>query len=237
MITPSQNTTLEPVNCELVRNCPEVSVHFTRIAVSGVSLDQRSAKQFTFANFLSAARLLVDARVQAIAWNGTSGSWMGVDLDRRLCRQLEDAVGVPVTSSTLALIEAFRQFGVERYSLAVPYSKDMADRIVEVYAAEGFQCVHSTFRGWNTGPEQSAMDEPAVRDLLDSAAHPKSQGIAVVCTNVRAAPLVEEVERNHNTTVFDSVLMTTWQCLRMVGFRNPGFVGWGRLLHAGDPPA
>lgn len=235
MLTPSQNTTLEPISSELVRNFPEVSMHFTRVAVSGVGLDQRSAKQFTFRNFLSAARLLGDARVQAIAWNGTSGSWMGVDLDRKLCAQLEDAVGVPVTTSTLAILEAFRQFGVERFSLAVPYSKDMADRIVEVYGAEGFHCVHSAFRGWNTGPEQSAMDESVVRDLLDSAIHPKSQGIAVVCTNVRAAPLVEEVERRHNTTIFDSVLLTTWQCLRMVGLRNPSIAGWGKLFRAGDP--
>jgi len=234
MLTPSQNTTLEPITSQLVRDYSGVTAHFSRIAVSGVGLDKRSSRQFTFRNFVSAARLLLDAQVQVIAWNGTSGSWMGVGVDRKLCRQLEDALGVPVTSSTLAMLEAFRELGIQRYSLAVPYSKDMAHRIAEVYSAEGLRCVHSVFRGWNTGPEQSSMDEAAVRDLLETAVHPEAQCIAVVCTNVRAAPLIEEVEQRHNTTVLDSVAVTAWQCLRLVGIRNPRVAGWGRLLGKGD---
>lgn len=201
-----------------------------------MGLDRASATQFQLRHFLRAARLLGDAKVQAIAWAGTSGSWMGVGADRALCDALQEALGIPVTTSTLAILDAFRESGLERYSLAVPYSKDIADRIVEVYGHEGFRCAHSVFRGWNTSEEHIAMDQSIVRDLLESAVHPEAQGIAVVCTNVQAATLAEEIEQHHNIQVFDSVLVTAWKCLQMVGLTGVHLPGWGRLLSTLNHP-
>jgi maleate isomerase len=230
MLTPSGNTGLEPITCELVHKLNNVSVHFSRLAVTRVGLDDDSAGQFTFEGFKAAASLLVDARVQAIAWNGTSGSWMGVSADQELCRKLEDALGVPFTTSTLAMLEAFREYGLSRYSLAVPYSRDMADRIVEEYARQGLTCVNLAFRNRNTVAQSGAMDEDMISDLLTSAAHPDAQCIAVVCTNVRAAPLVDRFERDHGLTVLDSITVTAWKCLKMVGAPRAGLAGWGRLF-------
>ena len=45
MITPSSNTLLEPVTASLVGAFPEVSVHFTRIRVTEISLAANSLAQ------------------------------------------------------------------------------------------------------------------------------------------------------------------------------------------------
>src|ERR1700722_20468911 len=107
MLTPSSNTALEPLTSAMLHGLPNVSFHYSRLLVMGTSLDRESAAQFTMEAFLHAASLLADARVDVIAWNGTSGSWMGLDWERELCIAVEAETGVPATGSTLAFFDAF----------------------------------------------------------------------------------------------------------------------------------
>ena len=88
MLTPSSNTVLEPVSQAMLAGVPEVSVHFARFRVTEISLRDEASAQFQQARLLEAADLLADAKVDVIAWNGTSASWLGFDADRRLCEQI-----------------------------------------------------------------------------------------------------------------------------------------------------
>jgi maleate isomerase len=229
MLTPSSNTALEPQTFAMLRSLPNVSLHFSRLHVLGTSLARESNAQFTMEAFLGAASLLADARVDVIAWNGTSGSWMGLDWERELCKAIEAETGVPATGSTLAFFDAFAKFGVKRYSLAVPYVKDHTEKIIETYAGEGLECVASDYLGYTTNVEIDAVPESRFRTQLASVAVPESQGIAVVCTNVPAAPLVDDMERELGIPIFDSIAVTAWKCLEMVGI-EPKIAGWGKLL-------
>lgn len=84
-ITPSSNTTVEPLTTRLLASLYDlVTVHVTRIRVTEISLERSSLDQFSEETMLDAARLLADAHVDVIAWNGTSGSWRGVGGDRTL---------------------------------------------------------------------------------------------------------------------------------------------------------
>jgi maleate isomerase len=229
MLTPSSNTALEPLTFAMLRELPNVSVHFSRLHVKGTSLDRDSNAQFTREAFLRAASLLADARVDVIAWNGTSGSWMGLDWERDLCTAIKDATGIPATGSTLAFFDAFRKFGLKRYSLAVPYVRDHTEKIIETYAHEGLECVAYSYLGYKTNIEIDAVPESRFRTQLVSVAVPNSQGIAVVCTNVPATPLVDELERSLGIPIFDSIAVTAWKCLEMAGV-EPKLAGWGKLL-------
>ena len=87
MLTPSSNTVLEPYTAEILRPFgAEASVHFGRFRVTEISMSQGSQAQFDLAPVLDAARLLADARVDVIAWNGTSSAWLGLERDVELCR-------------------------------------------------------------------------------------------------------------------------------------------------------
>jgi len=229
MLTPSSNTALEPLTSAMLHGLPDVSIHYSRLHVMGTSLDRESNAQFTMEAFLAAASLLADARVDVIAWNGTSGSWMGLDWERELCKAVEAETGVPATGSTLAFFDAFAKFGVKRYSLAVPYVREHTEKIVETYAREGLECVASDYLGFKTNAEIDAVPEGRFREQLTSVAVPESEGIAVVCTNVPAAPLVDELEGIHGIPIFDSIAVTAWKCLDMLGI-EPKLPGWGKLL-------
>ena len=141
MITPSLNTVLEPVTYALLADVPDVTAHFSRVSVTQVSLGEDAAAQFADEPMLAAARLLADARVHAICWNGTAGSWLGPAHDRRLCEAIARETGIPATSATLALAELFRSRGVRRYALVTPFRDDIQEAIIETYGREGFECV------------------------------------------------------------------------------------------------
>ncbi|MDP9097202.1 MAG: Asp/Glu/hydantoin racemase, partial [Pseudomonadota bacterium] len=70
MLTPSSNTVLEPVIAQLVAGLPGLSVHFSRFAVTEIALTPAALGQFAPAGMVAAARLLADAKVDTIAWNG-----------------------------------------------------------------------------------------------------------------------------------------------------------------------
>ena len=188
MITPSLNTVLEPMTAALLADLPDVSAHFSRLRVTNISLDDDAAAQFAVEPMLAAARLLADARVHAICWNGTAGSWLGLDHDRRLCEAIARDTGIPATTATLALAELFRSRGVRRFALVTPFEDALQEAIIETYRREGFECVaerhldsDDTF-GYASIP--SAKTEAMIRTV--AAAEPEA--IAAVCTNLPGAP-------------------------------------------------
>ena len=115
---------------------------------------------------LAAARLLADAKVDVICWNGTSGAWKGLAADEAICAAIREETGIPATTGTLAQIEAFRAHGVSRYALAVPYLAEVRDAIVEVYGGAGFTCVNSAHLGISTNFAFAEIDLDTLRDLI-----------------------------------------------------------------------
>ena len=77
MLTPSSNTTLEPVTTAMLAGLPQVSAHFSRFRVTEIALTGDALAQFDDRPILAAAELLAHAKVDVIAWNGTSSAWLG----------------------------------------------------------------------------------------------------------------------------------------------------------------
>ena len=143
MLTPSSDTILEPMTSAMLRDLPEVTAHFGRFRVTEISLRDEALGQFDNSPILGAAELLADARVEAIAWNGTSAGWLGFEADERLCRDIEARTGIPAGTSVLALNEIFTKTGVRRFALVTPYLDEVQERIVANYQAAGFDCAIS----------------------------------------------------------------------------------------------
>src|SRR5438128_2476326 len=117
MLTPSSNTVLEPVTMAMLAGLPEVSAHFSRFKVTEIALSAQALGQFDDTEILRAAELLAHAKVDAIAWNGTSASWLGFDRDEHLCERIHAATGIVACTSVLAFREIFERSGVRRIGL------------------------------------------------------------------------------------------------------------------------
>src|SRR5918993_1531556 len=129
MLTPSSNTVLEPTTTAMLSGLSDLTVHFSRFRVTEIALSKQALGQFDDSEVLRAAELLAHAKVDVIAWNGTSASWLGFDRDERLCERIRGATGIPACTSVLAFREIFERTGVARVGQR---------RIAENWAASGF---------------------------------------------------------------------------------------------------
>jgi maleate isomerase len=230
MLTPSSNTVLEPVTAAMLAGLPEVSAHFGRFRVTEIALSRRALGQFDDGEILRAAELLSHAKLHCIGWNGTSSGWLGFDADERLCERITAATGIPACTSVLALNEILRATGVTRFGLVSPYLDDVQQKIVANYARSGFECVAERHLGLQDNFSFSEVSAEQLRAMAREVARAKPQAITIFCTNLRGAPLVEELEQELGIPVYDSIATVVWKSLKLTGVDTRRVQGWGRLL-------
>lgn len=231
MLTPSSNTVLEPLTSQMLAGCyPQVTAHFGRFRVTEISLRDQALEQFNDGPILDAARLLADARPDVICWNGTSSGWLGFDADERLCAAIAEATGVPACTSVLALNEVLSRTGATRYGLVTPYLDDVQQRIVETYSAAGFECVAERHFNDAGNFSFSDYDEQFIADHVRQVAAAGPQAITTFCTNLRAAPIVPQLERELGIPIYDTVTTAVWKALRVADVDTRKLAGWGSIF-------
>ncbi len=230
MLTPSSNTALEPLTSAMLSGLPEVSAHFGRFRVIEISLQPQALGQFDMAPILEAARLLADAHVDVIAWNGTSSGWLGFEADVALCRLIEQETGVRCCTSVLALNEIMEKTQRKRFGLVTPYLDDVQAAIVANYARSGFECVAERHLNRSVNFSFSEVEPTQIVRMAHEAAEARPQCLTTFCTNLRAAQLAPTLEAALGLPVYDTVSTAVWKSLRLCGVDTRRVKGWGSLF-------
>jgi maleate isomerase len=230
MLTPSSNTTLEPVTARMLAGLPEVTPHFGRFRVTEISLADQALGQFEPEPMLAAAQLLADARCHSICWNGTSAGWLGFERDRELCRAIEVRTRVRACSSVLAIEEIFRATGVTRFGMVSPYTEDIVAAIRRNFGREGFELTAERHLGIKVNFDFSEIEPETIAGMAREVAKQGPQAIIVFCTNMDGASLAENLERELGIPIYDTIATAVWAALRTAGVRPERVKGWGRLF-------
>jgi maleate isomerase len=242
MLTPSSNTVLEPVTVAMLRDVRGISVHFSRFAVTEIGLDAAALAQFDVAPILAAATLLSHAKVDVIAWNGTSSSWLGHEADEALCRQITAATGIPACTSMLAMNERLRADGVRRFGLVTPYTDDVQQRIIANYARLGINCPVERHLGIRDNHAFADVPGARLATMIREVAAGRPEGrpearpetrpeaIGIICTNLNAASQVAALERETGVPIYDSIATALWKSLLIAGADPSALASWGRLF-------
>ena len=230
MLTPPSNTVLEPVTSAMLAGLPDVSAHFGRFRVTEISLRDQALGQFDNAPILAAAGLLADAKVDVIAWNGTSSGWLGFEADDALCAEITRATGIPSTTSVLALNEVMRSTGADRFGLVTPYLHEVQERVVATYRKAGFDCVAERHLNDPGNFSFSEVTAEQITAMVEEVAAAKPACITTFCTNLCAAPLVAGLEQQTGIPIYDTVSVAVWKALRMAGVDPRRVTGWGSLF-------
>ena len=232
MLTPSSNTVLEPVTSAMLSQLPDVTAHFSRFKVTEIALSEQALRQFDDSEILRAAELLAHAKVDVIAWNGTSASWLGFDRDERLCERITAATGIAACTTVLAYREIFRRTGAGRIGLVTPYLDDVQRKIMSNWGAAGFRCTAERHLSRQDNFSFAEVSEAAVADLVREVVREGCDAVAIVCTNMRGAGAVEALERELGTPIYDSIAVTLWKSLVVAGVDPTRVQGWGSLFRA-----
>ena len=234
MLTPSSNTTLEPVTTAMLADIAETSAHFARFKVTEIALSGSALAQFDLPGILAAADLLSHARCQVIGWSGTAAGWLGFDADRHLCDAIERQTGARACTSVLALNEILEMTGVKRFGLVTPYRSDVQQAIIANYARAGFDCVAERHLGLQDNFSFSEVTADRLRAMLRETMQgpvgSRPEALTVFCTNVAGAPVVEEMEQELGVPIYDSIATVVWKALRLAGVDTRRIRHWGRLF-------
>jgi maleate isomerase len=229
-LTPSSNTSLEPITGAMLAELPEVSAHFSRFKVTEIALSSSALAQFDNSEILRAAELLAHANVDVIGWNGTSSGWLGFEADVRLCEQITAATGIPATTSMLALNEILTATRVKTLGYVTPYLDEVQAKILKNYAEFGVACQGERHLGLQNNFSFSEVPVPQLEQMTRDVAQEKPDAIAIICTNLRAAPSVPKLEQETGIPVYDTIATVVWKCLKLAGVDTRRVKQWGSLF-------
>ena len=230
ILTPSSNTVLEPLTSEMLRGVPEASAHFGRFAVTSIALSEGALAQFATPEVVKAAELLEHAKCQVIGWSGTSSSWLGFDSDNRLCKSIESSTSARACTSVLAFNEILQKTGARRLGLVSPYTDEVQAAIILNYQNAGYEIVAEQHSGLEDNYSFSEVSSSQLELMIREVATLKPEAILIMCTNLRGAPLVEELEMELGIAIYDSVATVVWKALQLSGIDTGRIKGWGRLF-------
>jgi maleate isomerase len=230
MLTPSSNTVVEPMTTAMLSGVPNVTAHFSRFKVTEIAIAESSDQQFAEDEILKAANLLTHARVNVIAWNGTSASWLGFERDEQLCERICSATGVAACTSVLAFREIFQRTGVARVGLVTPYVSEVQARILDNWRDSGVLCTAERHCGLRDNFAFAEVSEHDIAEMAREVGRAGVDVVAIVCTNMRGAGLVEKLEAELGVPVYDSIATTLWKSLLLADVAPVQIRGWGSLF-------
>jgi maleate isomerase len=102
--------------------------------------------------------------------------------------------------------------------------------ILKNYAASGVECVAERHLYIQDNFSFSQVGADDLWAMVRSVAQARPDAIVVLCTNLRGALLVEELEAELGIPIYDSVATVVWKSLRMAGADTRRVCGWGRLF-------
>ena len=100
------------------------------------------------------------------------------------------------------------------------------------YAQAGYQCVAERHLGLRDNFSFSEVSADTLRAMVREVAQARPDAITIFCTNLRGAPLVEELEAEIGIPIYDTIATAVWKALRMAGVDTTPVQGWGKLFQS-----
>lgn len=222
-IVPSWNTVME---YECQRMAPAgVSLHFTRIAHTD---DAEETLLHMIEAVPALADLLAHARLDAICFGCTGGSFVRPGMDADIIEAIRERTGIPATTTATALVEAMREMGVAKVAVASPYPQWLNDRLCAFLENRGIEVVAERGQDVECPAFLPPQNAAALAREVDC---PEADGVFVSCTNFRVLEEVEALEAALGKPVLTSNTTALWHTLRTAGFEGAGSAG-GALMRA-----
>lgn len=179
---------------------------------------------------LDCARLLSKADVDIIILGGVPLNLaLGFKKLDNIMKQLEDELGIPVTSSLTSQVTALKTVGAQRVGVAQPFETEH-DIYGEYLRFYGFDVVGQLGAGL-TVLDLATTDAKTAKGLADKIVK-EYEGLDTLyfpAPHWGIIGIIEELENEHGVDVVSSVQAIIWNALRKTGVKE-SINGYGRLL-------
>ena len=160
------------------------------------------------------AELLAHAKVDAICFGCTGGSFVKKGYDRELVDAIVTRTKTPTTTTSSAINDALKQLKIKNVAVASPYPEWLNDRLADFLEDSGFKVVAR--RGLNQEWPIGLGPESAYQVACDADCD-EADGILISCTNFRSLEVIDRLEKDLGKPVVSSNTASMWKLLQMVG--------------------
>ena len=179
---------------------------------------------------LEAAREMGRAKVDIVVFGGVPLNLsLGYDGLEETMRKTEDEIGVPVTSSITAQVNALRTLGAGKLILLHPFSDP-----------EGFHAEYVTHYGFDllgfkgagkTVADLATVSQDHVKGIAEALyrEHPDADTLYIPAPHWGVIEIIEPLEQELGVNVVTAIQAIVWETLRRSGV-NDRINGYGRLL-------
>jgi maleate isomerase len=232
LIIPSSNRMVED---EMVHVFPPgVRAHVTRLRMTG---DSKGPLDKLMPKVEEAARALVDARCEVVAFHCTANSMQeGRDGEDRILAGLARAGAPHATTTATAVRRALDALDARRIVLITPYTQETTDHEAEFLHEAGYETLYA--KGFALAGSDAYCATPSQfwRDRLIEAARPDADAYFLSCAAISQLGIIEEVEARLGRPLITSNQVVIWDTLCALGGerRGPGrlFATSPALAHA-----
>jgi maleate cis-trans isomerase len=226
IVTPSSNIVTEP-EFELITPTG-VSCHYQRFAFTGGGV---AALKNLERLVPDAAELISHVRPSAVAMCCTGGSFAGgLGHDQMLIRKMKERNGnVPTTTTSTAMIEAFKTLGIKKVSLAVPYLEEVALSEKKFIEDHGIRVLNIKWLNLQDSIEIAGVPREVVYSLANEVNDSETEAVFLSCIALHTIGVIEILESDLQKPVISSNQATMWHLLKLARI-NEKIEGYGQLL-------
>lgn len=225
LLVPSSNTTME---AEFWKMAPEgVSIHVARMRLtehtikSNIEMEKDSIK---------AAKDLSTANVNVLVYGCTSGSFIGgPKWEEELTQKLQSETGLPVVTTSRAVVNALKTFNAKKIAVATPYPDEINQKEHEFLEALGFKILKMKGLGIIENIKVGLQTPDVAYKLAKEVFTKEVDAIFISCTNFRTIEIIDLLEEDLNKPVVTSSQASMWAALKELRVKE-SFTRYGRLL-------
>ena len=176
-------------------------------------------------------RELAESPLDVITFGGTSATFLeGIGYDEKVsARMAEVSKGIPVTTTSTALLRALRALGARRISFATPYIDEVTERGRIFLSDNGFEVLNSEGLGLKTDHTIGAVKTAEVYDFVRGMVRPEADAVCISCTGFRTVGALAPLEAELGIPVVSANQAAFWDCLRLAQVKDQ-VEGFGQLF-------
>lgn len=166
----------------------------------------------------------------SVMWACTSGSFVfGWDGAREQVQGVADLLQLPVSSTSIAFVEALDAMGLSKVAVAASYPEDVAVHFVDFLRRGGVETVSFGSHGIFTAAEVGLLSKNQVVAMITAADVPEAEAVLVPDTAMHSLMWLDDLESAVGKPVLTANQVTVWEGLRIAG-AAASFDGLGALF-------
>lgn len=136
---------------------------------------------------------------------------------------------VPVSTPVTAALSAFQRFNVKKISILTPYTEGFNRELAAFFISQGYEVLNIGGFGFEDDTAMSYISPQDITDAAVASCDPNADLMFISGTALRAAQVIDELEKRLNIPVISSNQALVWHSLELVKYPT-GITGFGALL-------